>query len=481
MTRSTAKRHYRGALLTADISAKQHVPSGPGGIKRELPSGLTVGRQSDKVSGDRQDETPRTELQDCDAGVEHRDQGGHSHEQIQARDAGVRHLDLPARSRPQGRVKRKAASQPQKAQRQARRPLRGVRKPRRGGAAMRPKAISLFSGAGGMDIGVEKAGFNNVCSIEMDPHCVSTLRRNASSRGAVWQVDITALDPLRAAGAIGLKAGDIALLHGGPPCQSFSQIGHKRGLKDPRGRLVFEMVRFADALRPTAIMIEQVPTFLDTRAAGRMTVLDLLAEEFWPIGYETHATVINALDFGVPQRRRRACIVCVPKGQPFAFPEPKGSTALTTGDALRGLPRAVKPDRKPLMPNHVDVTPDRDKYRISFVPEGLWLSKVKGVPSDVVRQLTAKDSTKFRRLDRKQPSLTLRCGEALYHPTEDRYLTPRESARIQGFPDNHILEGPIRRRTGVVKDLDQHRQVANAVPPPLAKAVASHVRAELCL
>jgi DNA (cytosine-5)-methyltransferase 1 len=79
------------------------------------------------------------------------------------------------------------------------------------------------------------------------------------------------------------------------------------------------------------------------------------------------------------------------------------------------------------------------------------------------------------------PSLTLRCGEALYHPCEDRYLTPRESARIQGFPDRHVFIGPIRRRTGTVRDLDQHRQVANAVPPPLARSIAANVKSALCL
>ena len=151
------------------------------------------------------------------------------------------------------------------------------------------------------------------------------------------------------------------------------------------------------------------------------------------------------------------------------------------GDVLAGLPKAVPPGRPPLMPNHVDVTPDRDRYRISFVPEGQWLSKAEGAPPDVVQRLTRKDSTKFRRLDRRLPSLTLRCGEAIYHPIEDRYVTPREAARIQGFPDRHVLVGPIRRRTGNVRDLDQHRQVANAVPPPLAQEVALSVRASLCL
>ncbi len=332
-----------------------------------------------------------------------------------------------------------------------------------------------------MDIGVCKAGFDNVCSIETDPHCASTLRRN-SSRMTIWQVDVRALDPQRALDSLGLTRGDIALLHGGPPCQSFSQIGHKRGLLDPRGRLAFEMVRFAEVLQPTTIMIEQVPAFLDTQAADGMTVLDVMREAFFSIGYDTHASILNALDFDVPQRRKRAVIVAVPVGQSFAFPDPKRTIVTqTAGDALEGLPRAALPNHQPLAPNHVDVTPDRDRYRISFVPEGLWLSKTKGAPSDVVQRLTPKDSTKFRRLDRNKPSLTLRCGEALYHPTENRYITLREAARIQGFPDTHVFEGPIRRRTGVVKNLDQHRQVANAVPPPLSKAIASSVRSELCL
>lgn len=172
----------------------------------------------------------------------------------------------------------------------------------------------------------------------------------------------------------------------------------------------------------------------------------------------------------------------MPIGQSFSFPEPERNIEpLTAGNALDDLPNAVPPDCEPLVPNHVDITPERDRYRISFVPEGLWLSKAEGAPSDVVKRLTPKDSTKFRRLDRTKPSLTLRCGEALYHPTENRYITPREAARIQGFPDDHVLEGPIRRRTGVVKDLDQHRQVANAVPPPLSRVVAASVRSALCL
>ena len=339
-----------------------------------------------------------------------------------------------------------------------------------------PRALSLFAGAGGLDIGVDQAGFKTVCSIECDPHCASTLRRNASGK-IVWQVDVRALDAARVGEALGMLPGELALLHGGPPCQPFSQIGRREGLADPRGQLVFEMVRFAKALRPATVLIEQVPKFLDTPAANGMTVLHVLEQEFYAIGYDLKVEVLNAVHFGVPQRRRRAIIVCVPRDQEYSFPVTGLTNPVTVGDAIDDLPKAVRPNCTPLAPNHIDVTPARDRYRISFVPEGLWLSKVRDAPPDAVQRLTAKDSTKFRRLDRALPSLTLRCGEALYHPFEDRYVTPRESARIQGFPDRHVFEGPIRRRTGVVRDLDQHRQVANAVPPPLAKAVA----ATLCL
>ena len=314
----------------------------------------------------------------------------------------------------------------------------------------------------------------------MDPHCVSTLLRNARSK-TVWQVDVRALDPTGMATALGLKAGQAALLHGGPPCQPFSQIGKKGGLRDPRGQLAFQMVRFAEQLRPGAVLIEQVPKFLDAPATDHATMLDVLGDEFLRIGYDLRATVVDAADCGVPQKRRRAMLVAVPRGQAFEFPLVSPGQPATVGEAIGDLPEPVPPDHEPLVPNHIDVTPSRDRHRISFVAEGEWLSKTDGAPADVVQRLTPKDSTKFRRLHRDLPSLTLRCGEALYHPCMDRYLTPREAARLQGFPDTHVFVGPIRRRTGTVRDLDQHRQVANAVPPPMAQSVSATIKSTLCL
>jgi DNA (cytosine-5)-methyltransferase 1 len=154
---------------------------------------------------------------------------------------------------------------------------------------------------------------------------------------------------------------------------------------------------------------------------------------------------------------------------------------VTAGEALKGLgkPHLKEPgtthfDDK--YRNHVDVTPVRDRARVKYIPEGSFLAAQTHLPEDLLRGLTRKDTTKFLRLNRKKPSNTLRCGEIFFHPTEDRYLTPREYMRIHGYPDSYLLKGPIRSRTGTVKNLDQHRQVANSVPPPLAFVMATQIR-----
>ena len=340
-------------------------------------------------------------------------------------------------------------------------------------------AISLFAGAGGMDIGVGRAGFKTICAIEADPHCVKTLRRNGR-RQVVWQADVRVVDPGRVLDVLGFKPGEVAMVHGGPPCQPFSQIGKQGGLGDPQGALIYEVLRFVRAIRPIAVLIEQVPYFLRARAPTGRPMAEALREEFRQLGYDMHLDVLDAQGQGLAQRRQRALFACLPAGSPFAFPLP-ATQAATVGQALRGLPAPARPDQPPPVANHVDVTPPRDRERIAYVPEGLWLAKTPDVPPDILGRLTRKDTTKYRRLHRGDIAPTLRCGEALYHPVEDRYITPREAARLQGFPDRHVFEGPIRRRTGRVANLDQHRQVANAMPPPLARAVAAQMARSLRL
>jgi len=323
------------------------------------------------------------------------------------------------------------------------------------------KAISLFSGAGGLDLGLAEVGIETLACVEIDRHCVSTLQRNTTAR--VLPVDVRSLDPYAVANSVG--ASKIDVLHGGPPCQPFSQIGKRNGSEHKDGLLIFEFLRWVRELQPAWFIIEQVKGLLAHRG-----LMNALVTHSDLAGYSIQSQTINALDFGVPQQRERVIFVGARRNANILDGLKRTTFAHAIGDALETLP----PVGSDAVSNHIDVTPARDRERISYVKEGEWLSK-SVAPPDIIRNLTRKDTTKYRRLHRSQPSLTLRCGEIFYHPIEDRYLTPREYMRIHGFPDYYELAGPIRRRTGQVSNLDQHRQVANSVPPPLAAAVGQAI------
>lgn len=345
------------------------------------------------------------------------------------------------------------------------------------------KALSLFSGCGGLDLGVEKAGFENVASIERDANAAQSLQQWKAQKKLSTKVihaDIRQVEPKDFA------QHHIALLHGGPPCQAFSLIGKRKSLDDERGMLLFQIPRFAEILRPRAILVEQVKGLLSAvdqhgeKGGAFRTLIDTLSE----LGYYCKWAVLNAAAYGIPQKRERLFIVGIHKKNGFNFPSPthfeKGNDLAlfplrpyeTIGKYIEDLPEPVSKHAKPNFPNHIDVTTNRDRERISYVPEGQFLAGQTDAPSNIRMRLTHKDTTKYRRLHRDEPSLTLRGGEIFFHPTQDRYLTPREYLRIHTFPDDFTLLGPVRSRSGRVKDLDQHRQVANAVPPKLAEILA---------
>lgn len=350
----------------------------------------------------------------------------------------------------------------------------------------RLKAVSLFSGAGGMDIGVEKAGFRHLAFVEFDHNAADTLRLNMGRRKArpmIVETDIRTVDPLT------LADPGIALLHGGPPCQAFSLIGKRGSLCDERGMLLFEMIRFARALRPRALLLEQVKGVLSApnEKGEPGGVFKRFVRQLEELGYCIKWSVICAADHGIPQLRERVFIVATPGTNSFSFPPPTHAESpedaplfplkpyLGVGRVIGDLPKPVGKGEAPTVPNHVDVTPDRDRERIHPVSEGGFLAGTPNAGPELKRNLTKKDTTKYRRLHRLEPSLTLRCGEIFFHPLEDRYLTPREYMRIHCYPDSYILCGPIRSRSGTVKNLDQHRLVANSVPPPLARAIAIQI------
>lgn len=345
-----------------------------------------------------------------------------------------------------------------------------------------------------MDLGISQAGFKILASIEKDPHCCETLRfatERDSLTTKVIEEDIRAIDPQQLMNTLNLLPGELDLLFGGPPCQAFSQIGKQKGLEDERGLLLFQIIRFAAIFQPKVILIEQVKGLISTRGKNgkKGAVLQLLLNELEQLGYTPKWKVINSAHFGVPQLRERLFIVSTKELNGFSFPEPthlfKSQPSLlndlkpffTVGEAIADLDR---PEPKnggayKRIDSHVDPTPNGDKFRINGVPEGSYLAKQTHLPKEQIKGLTKKDTTKFLRASRYKPSNTLRGGEIFFHPLENRYLTPREYMRIHGYPDSYLLKGPIRGRSGRVRNLDQYRQIANSVPPPVAKVLAQEI------
>lgn len=357
-------------------------------------------------------------------------------------------------------------------------------------------AVSLFSGAGGMDIGVIQAGFDILACIEIDPYCCETLRASVNREQRQTRIiedDIRQIDPVKLMRDLDIKPGELDLLFGGPPCQSFSQIGKRKCLEDDRGMLLFEMTRFADVFRPKVILIEQVKGLLNApdRSGTIGGVFELLLQQLQNLNYLTNWKTIIAADYGVPQIRERVFIVSTLKPNQFDFPPPTHCSPkqalplfplppyITVGEAIEGLGKPKAKSEIISENSHVDVTPDGDIRRINGVPEGSYLAKELHLPQSQRCNLAKKDTTKFRRLSRTEPALTLRCGEIFFHPTEDRYLTPREYMRLHGYPDEYLLKGPIKSRSGRAKYLDQHRQIANSVPPPVARILAEAIKRNL--
>lgn len=348
-----------------------------------------------------------------------------------------------------------------------------------------------------MDVGIRQAGFEVLGCVEFDKFACESLRANilrAQASTRVYEVDIRQLAPERLAENLSLIPGELDLLFGGPPCQSFSLAGKRLGLKDPRGPLLFEIIRFARFFLPKVILLEQVKGLLSAKAEKNVKgeVFSTLLSQLESEGYTSKGRVLRAVEFGVPQLRERLFVVATRDHNAFSFPNRTHASIEecgelfgirpfeTVGTALLGL---GEPSHKIKgktsysgTDSHVDVTPDRDRERIAQVPEGSNLAAQSHLGENLRCGLTAKDTTKYLRTHRNKPANTLRCGEIFYHPVLNRYLTPREYMRIHGFPDDYVLCGPIRSRTGTVKNLDQHRQVANSVPPPLARKLGEIIR-----
>jgi DNA (cytosine-5)-methyltransferase 1 len=199
---------------------------------------------------------------------------------------------------------------------------------------MAQKVISLFSGAGGMDIGFHKAGFETAVAVEQDPSCCATLRRNMPTVNVI-EGDITKISTIEILRAGKMEPLEPALVIGGPPCQSFSLAGKRMGMDDPRGKLILEYIRVVRESLPVGFVMENVrgmATWSEGKAleailseASREIIYD---DKIYK--YELSYKILNAVDYGVPQFRERIIIVGNRIGKKFNFPIPTHSSPLET-------------------------------------------------------------------------------------------------------------------------------------------------------
>ena len=321
-------------------------------------------------------------------------------------------------------------------------------------------SMELFAGAGGLALGMEKAGFHHILLNEINHDACATLQRNRPQ----WRVeerDICQLDfkPL---------AGQIDFLSGGFPCQAFSYAGKQGGFNDTRGTLFFEMARAVYEIKPKVFMAENVKGLLG-HDKGR--TLETIQNTIKELGYTLISPkVLKAIKYQVPQKRERLILIAIRNdiahNVQFHWPAPY-HRIMTLHDAIK---------KGSLYTTDVPASlgqqyPKKKKKVLDMVPMGgYW----RNLPEDVQREymagsyeLAGGKTGMARRLSLYEPSLTLTCAPAQKqtercHPTETRPLTIREYARIQTFPDDWQFSGSLS---------SQYKQIGNAVPVNLAYAI----------
>jgi len=339
------------------------------------------------------------------------------------------------------------------------------------------RAIELFTGCGGMSLGLKKAGFDIVYANEINPDAVKTYRKNFPEV-FVQQEDIKKVNPV----LLKKKIGKIDLIAAGTPCQGFSMAG-PRNPNDPRNKLFLQLLKFVDTFKPKMFVMENVPGIL-TMDNGN--VIKRIENSFSKIGYIIQYKILFASEFGVPQERKRIFVVgtrekILPEK---LFPIPK-KTRVTVEDALSDLADLGVNDKSVTYKNKPKSkfqSKMRKNSKVIFNHESCnhnikIQKRFAKVPAGKNGRQVLKDSgTKKRDYYRMHPKTASRTittiPEDFIHYKQNRIPTVREMARLQSFPDNFEFLGPKmtggkRRKTSC----PQYTQVANAVPPLLAQEV----------
>ena len=346
--------------------------------------------------------------------------------------------------------------------------------------------LDLFCGSGGISEGFKLAGFKIVGGVDVDADSVKTFERNFPGAVAICG-DLLEFSEKRIKNEFGDL--DVDVLVGGPPCQGFSNANRWQGeSKDLRNKLFYEYLRFVKVLKPKVVVIENVRGILTKDKGYAKTRILQLVEN---LGYVVSSEVLNASDYGVPQNRYRAFFVAIRSDiaeSEFDFSGIRKKEKVTVKDAIGELYKFEKTrdqirittepksayrkylrSRRGLVHNHeVKYPAELTQERISYVPQGgNWID----IPVTLFsNQRNNRHSSAFKRLNEKDCSVTIDTGNAhsnYFHPKYNRIPTVREAARLQSFSDNFEFLGTRS---------SQYRQVGNAVPPLLAKAIAMQLK-----
>jgi len=340
-------------------------------------------------------------------------------------------------------------------------------------------AMDLFSGCGGMSIGLQNAGFRIIHANELDKHAASTYKRNFPDVDLVVR-DIRKINTSRLKKR--LRARKVDLIAAGPPCQGFSFAGRRR-VRDPRNLLYTEVIRFVRAFRPRVVVIENV---LGMLYLNKAKTVDHIMSSLRRLGYHPHWRVLVASDYGVPQARRRVFIVATLAEVPVSKIFPRRSRKkVSVAQALSDL-SFLEANEQSLYYK----LPPRSKYQRLMRKTAMVLfnhespnhsrkiqRRFESIPvgqngSEVLKRVRTGKRTFFKLDPRKVARTVTTLPEDFIHYSRSRVMTVREMARLQSIPDSFHFLGP--RTTGGPRrsrECPQYTQAGNAVPPLMAERV----------
>ncbi|KPL85898.1 DNA cytosine methyltransferase [Herpetosiphon geysericola] len=339
------------------------------------------------------------------------------------------------------------------------------------------KFISLFSGAMGLDLGLEIEGFNPSICVENNEEAINTIRLNRPNLPILNDIYTVSAQQLR---SISLIEGDIPLVVGGPPCQSFSVFGKRDGIESTNGKLLFEFFRIIDELRPQTFIMENVRGLLsmpvipkknnkngqdiNSEYYSKGSLLKLLFNKFNDIGYHIDCFIVNAVNYGAPQIRER--IICIGNrfGLDANFPLPEFSNRIEDNlPPFKTLGEVIGQGFVDHCPEVLNFSPRKLKYLAMIPPGGNWRS----LPLEIQQESMGKSwylkggrSAYWRKLSFAFPSPTVvtlpnHAGTSMCHPSELRAISVGEAAAIQEFPQTWKFSGNTTAK---------FRQIGNAVP-----------------